>query len=51
MEDLIVPGIIDAERLGDGVIISFEDGTSALYSTALIYAMLPQAERLPTDGL
>jgi hypothetical protein len=46
MEHPTVPGIVDAEILGDAVIISFNGGKSALYPAALIYAMLPQAECL-----
>jgi hypothetical protein len=35
--------IVEAERLRDGVIISFEDRKSAVFSASLLYATLPQA--------
>ena len=46
METTIAPRILYAERLRGGVVITFEDGKSALYPAALMYDMLPQAERL-----
>jgi hypothetical protein len=46
METPIAPRIIYAERLGGGIIITFENGKSTLYPAALMYAMFPQAERL-----
>jgi hypothetical protein len=46
MENPITPRIVSAERLGGGIIITFEDGKSALYPAALMYSMFHQAERL-----
>jgi hypothetical protein len=36
-----------AEIVGGGIIITFEDGKSALFSNDLLYLALPQAKRLP----
>ncbi len=38
--------IAAAERLSDGLVIEFLDGSCAFYSQELLYAMLPQAEEL-----
>jgi len=37
------PHLIDAERLQDGVIITFDDGKSAVFSASLLYKTLPKA--------
>jgi hypothetical protein len=37
------PRILSAERLGDGVIITFNDGKSAIYPGSLLYTILSQA--------
>ena len=42
----ITPSILFAERLSNGVIITFEDGHVALYTNALLYATLPFAEAI-----
>jgi hypothetical protein len=34
---------------GQGVIIEFDDGISALYSASLLRSMLPKAERLKSQ--
>ena len=44
MEPKPPPQVVEAARLYDGVLISFDDGTSALYSAALLYANLAQAK-------
>jgi hypothetical protein len=36
--------ITAAERLNDGVLIRFEDGRYVLYSAALLYQLIPQAQ-------
>lgn len=46
MESQTDPRILEAERLGDGILITFDDGTSAIYPAALILAMLPHAQPL-----
>ncbi len=37
------PRIVTAERMGDGILIEFDDGKSALYSASLLYSALPLA--------
>jgi hypothetical protein len=50
MKDLkAIPRIIEALRLRDGVVITFEDGKWALYTAALLYAMFPNADELIQD--
>jgi hypothetical protein len=39
----LMPRIIGAERLRDGVVITFEDGKSALYSASLLQSFFSQA--------
>jgi hypothetical protein len=43
------PRIIYAERLGDGVVITFEDGKTAVYSAALLRSIFTQASELHDD--
>ena len=38
------PRVIEAERLEDGVIITFDDGKHAIFPTSLLRATLPQAK-------
>jgi hypothetical protein len=49
METHPTPRIILADRLQGGIIVSFEDGTSAIYSAELLQAMTDRA-RLVTVG-
>jgi hypothetical protein len=43
--------IISAERMGDSVFIEFADGKSALYSSSLLYALLPQVDPVNVSDL
>jgi|HubBroStandDraft_2_1064218.scaffolds.fasta_scaffold3350709_1 hypothetical protein len=42
------PRIIYLDRLGDGAVVTFDNGRSAYYSAALLYATLPQARAMPS---
>jgi hypothetical protein len=44
------PRIISCDRMGSGIVVSFDDGRSALYSAALLYATLHQARVLPSEA-
>lgn len=46
MKTDLQPRVIEAERLRDGVIISFEDGKSAVFSASLLYETLPKAREI-----
>jgi hypothetical protein len=46
MENLPIPRIIYAERLGGDVVIAFEDGKAAIYPRAVLYAIFSQAREL-----
>jgi hypothetical protein len=37
----MTPDIAEVERVPAGILITFEDGRSAIYSTALMYELLP----------
>ena len=37
------PILIAVDRLNDGIIVRFNEGTCVLFSTALLYALSPQA--------
>jgi hypothetical protein len=41
------PRIISIDRLDNAAVVSFDDGKTARYSAALLYAMLPQAGAMP----
>jgi hypothetical protein len=46
METYPIPRVVFAERLDGGVVVTFEDGKCALYSAALLYLQLDQAQIL-----
>jgi hypothetical protein len=48
-DDKAIPRIIEALRLRDGVVITFEDGKCAIYPVALLYGMFPDADELIQD--
>jgi DUF971 family protein len=41
------PYIVEVERWNGSVIITFDDGKSALYSASLLRAMIDEAQVLP----
>jgi hypothetical protein len=49
METSPTPRIIYAEWLMDGVVVTFSDGNSAIYSAALLYASFPEAKRISNE--
>ncbi|HEY5254743.1 MAG TPA: hypothetical protein VIJ53_08830 [Acidobacteriaceae bacterium] len=40
----MTPDIAEIERVPAGALITFEDGRSAIYSTLLLYELLPNAQ-------
>ena len=46
METSPIPRVVYAERVGDDVVIEFNDGESALYPAALLLSILPQAVKI-----
>ena len=40
----MTPDIVEAEIVPAGVLIVFQDGQSAIYSTILLYELLPRAQ-------
>lgn len=46
MENLSSPRIRSTERWKKGIVVVFDDGMTALYSPALLYAILAKAEIL-----
>jgi hypothetical protein len=40
------PGIVNVERLSDGILIEFDDGRSALFPTPLLLSVLAQATEI-----
>jgi len=46
METLLPPRVAFAERLDGGVVVTFEDGRTALYSAALLHDFLSQAQEI-----
>ena len=49
MSDRVVPQVLCVDKLQDGILITFKDGQCAVYSEFLLYAMLPQAQRVESD--
>ncbi|MGC2613612.1 MAG: hypothetical protein WA354_06255 [Terracidiphilus sp.] len=50
MEEIpVVPRIIEALRMKDGIIITFENGKHANYPASLLYSMLPKAADMNGD--
>jgi hypothetical protein len=41
--------VIFTDRLEGGIVVGFDDGTTAFYSAVLLYAVLPQAQMMPSD--
>jgi hypothetical protein len=44
------PQVVEAELIDGGVHIIFNDGLGALYSSELLYATLPQAQKVDEEG-
>ena len=43
------PRVIEASRLKDGLLITFEDGKCAVYTAGLLYSMFPDADQVMQD--
>lgn len=43
------PHSVCVDKLQNGVFVAFEDGKYAIFSAALLYATLPQAQRVEDD--
>jgi hypothetical protein len=43
MEDNIYPPVTHVERIRKGIIVTFDDGSCAIYSHTLLFAMRSQA--------
>jgi hypothetical protein len=50
MEGRPEPRVIFSDRIDGGMVIGFDDGRTAFYSAALLYATLPQAQMMPSDS-
>ncbi len=46
MKEQASPHILSADRLDGSVLITFNDGRCAIYSSDLLYSALPQAKEL-----
>jgi hypothetical protein len=44
MQPPITPRIVSSDLFDGGILVSFEDGTTAMFSAAVLYANLFQAE-------
>lgn len=44
MDRNVTPEIVAAERLSDGVLVKFADGTCVFYPAALLYELIPHAK-------
>jgi hypothetical protein len=50
MEHLPQQRIISADKVREGLAITFADGKSAMFSAALLYATLPQAQQVEPES-
>jgi hypothetical protein len=46
----MTPEIVEVEKVPEGVLITFEDGRSAIYSKALLYELLPNDRPVAVEG-
>jgi hypothetical protein len=44
------PRVTFSDRLNDGIVVGFDDGTTAFYSAELLRSTLPQAQMMPSDA-
>jgi hypothetical protein len=44
------PHITFSDRLDNGIVVGFDDGKTAFFPAALLYATLPQAQSMPSDS-
>jgi hypothetical protein len=49
MAGSVEPRIVEAERTASGLLITFQDGETALYSPRLLWSMFEMAEKIPED--
>ena len=45
-----IPKITFSDRLNNGIVVGFDDGKTAFYSAALLRAVLPRAQIVPSDS-
>jgi hypothetical protein len=45
----MTPEIVEIERVPVGALVTFENGRSAVYSTLLLYELLPNARLVAVD--
>jgi hypothetical protein len=50
MQTSASPRIVYAERVGDDVIIEFDDGECALYPASLLLSILPHAVKIESSA-
>jgi hypothetical protein len=46
----MTPDIAEIERVPAGILITFEDRRNAIYSTALLYELLPKPQPVAPEG-
>jgi hypothetical protein len=46
----MTPNVLSAEKVPAGILITFEDGRSPIYSAALLYDLLPNGRPVVTEG-
>jgi len=44
------PRVTFSDRMDNGIVVGFDDGKTAYYSAALLHAVLPQAQMMPSDS-
>jgi hypothetical protein len=50
MDTRLEPRIISCDRMCSGIVVSFDDGKTALYSAILLRATLSRARAIPSDS-
>jgi hypothetical protein len=44
------PRITFSDRMDNGIVVGFDNGKTVFYSAALLHAVMPQAQMMPSDS-
>jgi hypothetical protein len=44
------PRVTFSDRINNGIVVCFDDGKTVFYSAALLQAVMPQAQMMPSNS-
>jgi hypothetical protein len=44
------PRVTFSDRMDGGIVVGFDDGKTAFFPAALLHAVMPQAQMMPSDS-